>query len=239
MIRVGIVESRSLIRKCISTTIGLNDGMSVVLEAADGDDLKAQLEDVAVDIVVWNFETVLEVERHWDLILEGSTMRFLLLDSYFNRLLYLKAMETMRFGYLTMSSGDLCLKKTIRSLFRKGYYFDAKLPKQWKKESGVACEGSLLNLLSKRQLEVAKEAALGKTSLEISALYSISLSTVETHRSNIMRATCSTNFIEVLLFLIRYGFFSLKDLGLRCFLGWMMLLCGGGVDEELFLMDGV
>ena len=235
MIKVGIVGSNALDRKGISSCIGLDKTMEVLFEADGGAHLLTQLEGVALDVVVWTFSDTFDFKEHLVVILKQLKIRVLLVDTHFSRELYLEAMETMRFGYFTRRTCIKELNKAIEKLKNKGYYYDAKLLIQWKKQSGVACDQPcFLNLLSDRQLEVAKEAILGKTSKEIGALLFISLSTVESHRSNIMILTHSNNIMEVTLFLLRYGFLSVRDLGISCLLGWMVLTYSFGTNDDWF-----
>ncbi len=237
MIKVGIAGANAVTRKGISGCIGEYNEMEVLIEADDGADLLAQLEDVAVDVVVWTFDKTLDFENYLEVILQLK-IRVLLVDTHFDRKLYLEVMKTKRFGYFSMRTPIKELNKAIQRVMDKDYYYDKKLPEQWRKESGIECaQGCFLNLFTERQLEVAKQAILGKKSLDIGEGLFISLSTVESHRSNIMIITRLNNFMEVNWFFIQYGFLSVRDLGIRFFLIGLVLTMNLSTGEDWVMDD--
>ena len=239
MIKIGVVGANAVARKGISGCIAANKEMEVLIETDGGIDLLAQLNDVALDVVVWTFAYELDFEAHLELLLKKWKVPVLFVDAFFDRTLYLDAKKTMRFGYFTeQHTSNKELNKAILKLKKKGYYYDATLPTKWKKESGVACaQACFLHLLSNRQLDVAKESISGKKCQAIGEHLFISLNTVETHRTKILQLTNCSNFLEVNRFLLRYGFLSVRDLGIRCVLGWMLLTFSLSTNEDWFGSD--
>jgi DNA-binding NarL/FixJ family response regulator len=226
MIKVGVVGANVVVRKGISSCIGLDKLMEVLIEANGGANLLEQLEGVVLDVVVWTFDDQLDFQEYIELLQKKLNICLLLVDAYFDRKLYLQVMETKRFGYFTMRTSIEELNKAIQQVMDIDYYYDEKLPKQWREESGIECtQACFLNSFSERQLEVAKQAILGNKSLDIGKDLFISLSTVESHRSNIMQRTHCANFAEVALLFIQYGFLSVRDLGIRFLLiGWLLMM---------------
>ena len=58
-------------------------------------------------------------------------------------------------------------------------------------------------ILTQREMEVLPQVALGRSSKEISSSLSISLSTVETHRANIMRKLGFRHITDLVLYAVR------------------------------------
>ena len=238
MIKVGIVGDNAIHRKGISGCIGEYNEIEVLIESDGGVDLLTQLEDVALDVVIWTFDKTLDFEKYLEIILKQFKIRVLLVDALFDRKLYLKVMKTKRFGYFSMRTPDQELKRAIQRVMDKGFYFDKKLPEQWREESGIECAPAcFLNLFTERQLEVAKQAIIGKKSLDIGEDLFISLSTVETHRSNIMMVTGLKNFMEVSWFLIQYGFLCARDVGIRLFLVGLVLTMSLSTNDNWVVDD--
>jgi DNA-binding NarL/FixJ family response regulator len=63
--------------------------------------------------------------------------------------------------------------------------------------------GSLLDLLSDREIQVLRALALGKSNREIAEAYYISTKTVDTHRSRLLKKLDLRNNAELTRFAIR------------------------------------
>lgn len=84
-------------------------------------------------------------------------------------------------GYLLKNANLIDLVKAIRIVYMGGTYFDSAA------QLREGTEESKSELLSKRQIEILKLVALGKTNQEIADQLFIGKLTVETHRKNMIR----------------------------------------------------
>jgi DNA-binding NarL/FixJ family response regulator len=64
--------------------------------------------------------------------------------------------------------------------------------------------GSLLDLLSDREIQVLRALALGRSNREIAEAYNISVKTVDTHRSRLLKKLDLRNNAELTRFAIRH-----------------------------------
>lgn len=87
-------------------------------------------------------------------------------------------------GYILKNSGLEDVKKAIETVVRGESYFDAGLDISFLEEKNVSKEKSVL---SKSEKEILRLIGQGKTSGEIAEIRFCSVSTVETHRKNMMR----------------------------------------------------
>jgi DNA-binding NarL/FixJ family response regulator len=66
--------------------------------------------------------------------------------------------------------------------------------------------------LTIREIEVLKEICKGSTGKEIAENLSVSPSTVEYHRINIYKKTCTSNLVSLVLYAVRMGIISANDM---------------------------
>jgi two-component system nitrate/nitrite response regulator NarL len=85
-------------------------------------------------------------------------------------------------GYILKNSNLQQLLLAIRTVFDGGTYYDPGI-----QIPGQVADTKSKGLLSKRQIEILKLVALGKTNQEIADQLFIGKTTVETHRKNMIR----------------------------------------------------
>jgi DNA-binding NarL/FixJ family response regulator len=81
-------------------------------------------------------------------------------------------------------------------------------PSLQKKLRELQCHGHVLIQLSKREREVIKLTAPGKSSKEVARLLEISLRTVDTYRQRLMSKLALNNLADVVRYAMRTGLVS-------------------------------
>ncbi len=98
--------------------------------------------------------------------------------------------EELRQAIVTLNQNELYLGKAVqRKLVDKQIYAQSPKP-----------------TLTKRETEILKHIALGKSSREISEELSIAIPTVDTHRRNIIDKLDVKNIKELILYAIKHGY---------------------------------
>lgn len=218
--RILIADDHTLFRSGLRALLEKEQDFEIVGEAASGPETIQQVKEKDPDILILDLtmpgglsgaqvaETVLG--DFPDLGLMVLTMHE---DEY-----YLK--QLLRIGarafLLKKSSSDEMLQ-AIRSVAKGDMYVDPSLtrhllpsfvgkpvPSAKQKKSG------LLGQLTKRELEVCRELALGHTNAEVGEKLFISERTVETHRTNIMNKLELRNRAELVRFAIENGLLNLQ-----------------------------
>lgn len=89
-------------------------------------------------------------------------------------------------GYVIKNAGKEELKKAIRTVYQKKYYFSTELPDSiWRQFHDK--EPQAEPLLTKREKDILRLLAKGRTSYQIAHELYISKFTVDTHRKNVHR----------------------------------------------------
>ena len=109
-------------------------------------------------------------------------------------------------GYILKSSNTIELGLAIHTVFNGGTFYSQKLMPMLLKSKKQSQNGSLLQSLSARELDVLTLMLNEKSSKEIADELFISKRTVDSHRINIMEKTGSKTLLGLYKFAISHGF---------------------------------
>ncbi len=217
-IRILLADDHALFRSGLKALLAQEPDFEILGEAATGPETVKMVEEHEADVLILDLsmpggmagaqvaEQVLQ--RRPDMGVIILTMHE---DEY-----YLK--QLLRIGakaFLLKKSDSEEMVQAIRAVSRGNVYVDPSLthllvpsfvggatPK--KKRPGM------LGLLTKREVEVCRELALGHTNVEVGERLFISERTVETHRTNIMNKLELKNRAELVRFAIEHGLLNLS-----------------------------
>jgi len=208
MINVLLADDHSIVRAGLRRIIEESGEMEVIAEAADGREAlrKAHehLPDVAViDISMPNCDG-LEAIR---LLRNGyPQLPILVLTMHEEGQYVVRAIEAGAMGYITKQSAPEQLVKAIRRVHDGHRYLTDEAAEALALRVAKGTQGrSPLDTLSMRELQVLRRLALGNTNREIARAYHISIKTVDTYRSRILKKLELRNNAELSRFAIQHG----------------------------------
>jgi len=115
-------------------------------------------------------------------------------------------------GYLLKASPEADVLEAVRAVATGKTYFSPGIKKLLIEEYVVEAQRQGVedsyDLLSRREKEIFRVLASGKTNREIADLLYISISTVETHRTNIFQKLNLHSLAELILYAVRKGLVS-------------------------------
>lgn len=194
----------------LSRLIDREPDLTVVAEAKDGAEaaqLGLELEiDVAILDVAMPRKTGLQVTR--ELAHERPAIRILILSMHENEQYMLAAARAGAAGYMLKSDADEHIVAACRSLLEDEAFLapqtiSASLREELERARNEG-EGRD-DILTRRELEVLKLVAEGNTSKEIAQQLTITVKTVDRHRSNIMSKLDVTDRVQLARHAIRRG----------------------------------
>jgi DNA-binding NarL/FixJ family response regulator len=208
MIKVLLADDHSIVRAGLRRIIEDSGEMEMIAEAADGREAlrKAHehLPDVAViDISMPNCDG-LEVIRllHNDY----PKLPILVLTMHEEGQYVVRAIEAGAMGYITKQSAPEQLVKAIRKVHDGHRYLTDEAAEALALRVAKGTHGrSPLDTLSMRELQVLRRLALGNTNREIARAYHISIKTVDTYRSRILKKLDLRNNADLSRFAIQNG----------------------------------
>jgi DNA-binding NarL/FixJ family response regulator len=202
-----IADDHEVVRRGIRTLIQEQPGWSVAAEVADGRDAVAKAgelqPDVAIlDISMPSLNGLDAIKRIAEL---SPRTKVLILTVHESDELIRKALEAGARGYLFKTDAAFDLVTAINALLSNKNFFTPNVARMvlngYLGKGPTASEGPLH--VTNREREVVQLLAEGKGSKEVAKLLDISVKTVETHRSNILRKLQCHSVTEVVRYAVR------------------------------------
>ena len=198
-----IADDHALFRQGLRRILESNKDVTVIGEAADGDEAIQRAQELRPDIILMDVsmphKNGLEATQKIRHILPNTSI--ILLTMHEDSFLQKDGACLGASGYLPKKSVDRELFEAINSVSSGAKYFysshgDTKEPPA----AALSYES-----LSFREREILRLLAGGMTNKEISQLLYISINTVETHRKNIMRKLNLHNLSEIIKYTLIHG----------------------------------
>jgi len=200
LIKVLLADDHSIVRAGLRRIVEESGDMEVIAEAADGRETIRLVRETSPDVAVIDISMPgldgLEVVSQ----LHGQCpdLPILILTMHEEGQYVVRAIQAGAMGYMTKQSAPEQLLKAIRKIFEGSRYLTDEaaeaLALRVARGSG---EQSPLDSLSMRELQVLRRLAMGHTNREIASAYSISIKTVDTYRSRLLKKLNLRNNAEL------------------------------------------
>ncbi len=192
-ISVLLVEDHHVVRKGISYLLSLEEDIDLVGEAEDGNEAVKMAKDLCPDVVVMditmpNLNGIDAVKQIKKAIPETKVM---ILTMHTREQYIRQALREGASGYLLKESTQEELANAIRTVHKGGVALSPSISrfvlKEYVRQADPKKAVDSLELLTDRERQVLRLIAEGKTNKEIAKCLSISKSTVNIHRTNVMQ----------------------------------------------------
>ncbi len=206
MIKVLLADDHSIVREGLRKVLEDSNEIRVIAEADDGeiafDQVVAHQPDVAViDISMPGMDGLEVVTRMSSYCPE---IPVLILTMHEEDQYVIRAIEAGAMGYLTKQSAPEQLVAAVKKIDAGGRYLTEKASEALALRVIRGNKSkTLTEALSLRELQVLRKLALGSTNKEIAISYNISVKTVDTYRSRILKKLQLRNNAELSRFAIQ------------------------------------
>lgn len=212
MIRVLLADDHSVVRDGLRRLVEGAGDMVVIAEAADGREAIRKALETSPDVAVIDISMPgldgLEVVRR--LLSERPKLPILVLTMHEEEQYVVRAIGAGARGYITKRSAAEQLLQAIRKVHAGGRYLSESASEALAERMAKGGDaGSLLDILSDREIQVLRGLALGKSNREIAEAYNISIKTVDTYRFRLLNKLNLRNNVELTRFAIRKGIVEL------------------------------
>jgi RNA polymerase sigma factor (sigma-70 family) len=193
VIRVVIVDDQALIRDGLRTMLELDDGISVVGEAAEGGASLGIINSTRPDVVLMDIRMpgVDGLEATRLLLLRPHGPKVLVLTTYDADEYVLEALRAGASGFLLKDLRKGQLVRAVHQAAAGDLVIDPSITKRLIEKAADATRAreearSALSRLTEREVELLKLMARGLTNAELARELSVSESTVKTHVARVL-----------------------------------------------------
>ncbi|MFK3772558.1 response regulator [Pseudomonas sp. NPDC089406] len=216
--RLLLVDDHSLIRAGVRALVSDIPGYTVVGEAEDGAQLLEQVASLAPDIILLDISmrSTSGLDALTQLRASGCTSKVLMLSMHTDPELIMRALESGAHGYLLKDTTATELEQALSALRSNERYLSPAIAhtvinQALQRAQTSKVPGDERHNLTARQLEILRLIVRGKSTREIASGLGLSIKTVETHRSQIMKRLQIYDVAGLVLFAVREKIISLDD----------------------------
>jgi two-component system response regulator NreC len=210
-LRVLLADDHGIVRRGLRSLLESEPGLSIVAEAADGLEALRLCEEhtpdtLIVDIAMPKMNGIEVASRVQKL---AHPPRVIILSMHADESYILRALAAGARAYLLKDATDEELLPAIRSVAAGKPFFSgavtAVLVEDYMRRLQARGLTDSYHLLTDREKEVLQLLAEGRSNKEVASLLDLGLSTVETHRANMMVKLNLHNTAEIVLYAVRKG----------------------------------
>ena len=200
LIKILLADDHSIVRAGLRRIVEESGDMEVIAEAADGREAIQKVHKKVPDVAVVDIsmpgldglEVVSQLRTYY------PKLPILILTMHEEGQYVVRAIEAGAMGYITKQSAPEQLVKAIRKVHAGGRYLTDDAAEALALSVARGIHGrSPLDSLSMRELQVLRRLALGHTNREIAKAYHISIKTVDTYRSRLLKKLNLRNNAEL------------------------------------------
>jgi DNA-binding NarL/FixJ family response regulator len=200
MIKVLLADDHSIVRAGLRRIIEESEDIEVIAEADDGRTAiqlaREKCPDVAVIDISMPGLDGLEVISQLKIYLPD--LPIIMLTMHEEEQYVVRAIEAGAMGYVTKRSAPEHIVKAIQQVMGGTRYLTAEASEALALRIAKGAGGkSSLDSLSNRELQVLRRLAMGHTNHEIAEAYGISIKTVDTYRSRLLKKLNLRNNAEI------------------------------------------
>lgn len=209
--RVLLADDHAIVRRGLRSLIEAEPGAQVVGEAGDGFEAVRLAEDTKPDVIVLDIAMpkLNGIDVAGRVRALDDPPKVIILSMHADESYILRALAAGAQAYLLKDSTDEDLWPAIRAVM-SGMPFvsaavSAVLVEDYVRHLQSRGLTDTFHLLTAREREVLQLLAEGRSNKEVAALLDVGVSTVETHRANLMQKLNLHNTAEIVLYAVRKG----------------------------------
>ncbi|MCB0738709.1 MAG: response regulator transcription factor [Bacteroidetes bacterium] len=214
-IQIALIDDHQMFREGLKALLNGFDDCQVVFELSNGAKLTEELATRQVDIICMDLDMPVMngFQTLEKLSLSGIDAKVIFISQNNEPSMIARLMELGARGYLLKDSSAEMLHSAIQSVYQNGYFFNdlvsGSLLQKMAKSSAI--NPTYKNdELSSREIEVLKMICDELTSAEIADKMSLSIKTIENHRSNLMSKTGAKNLAGLVVYAVKNRLYNVR-----------------------------
>jgi DNA-binding NarL/FixJ family response regulator len=210
-IRILLADDHEVVRDGVRALLEKQADMLIVGEAADGREAARLAGELAPDVIVMDvgMPNLNGIDATRRILAAHPQIAVVILSMHQDESYVLRSLKAGAKGYLLKESLRSDVLDAIRAVAQGRSFLTRKISRMMQEDYIQEMEQRGLedsyDLLTDREREVLQLAAEGKPNKEIAGALSISLTTVETHRTHILQKLGLHSVPELILYAVRKG----------------------------------
>jgi len=202
-VRIVLADDHDLVRSGIKALLSMVDGIEVIAEARDGQELITLVDNLMPDVVMTDISMpgMDGITAIAHIHAKHPQVRLLVLSMYDTVDFVKRAVANGACGYLMKDAPPFELEQSVRSVMATGSYFSPSIAQRLLQPS----EPTVDDELTHRQVEILRLIAQGRASKEIAYELGLSPKTVDVHRARIMERLHLNDIASLTLYAVRKG----------------------------------
>lgn len=209
--RVLLADDHGIVRRGLRSLLETEPGVQIVGDAADGLEVLRLCEEHQPDILILDIgmPKLNGIEVAARALKFEPAPRVIILSMHADESYIIRALAAGARAYLLKDATDEDLLPAVRAVASGKPFFSpavtAVLVEDYMRRLQTKGLTDSYHLLTDREKEVLQLLAEGRSNKEVATLLDLGLSTVETHRANLMQKLNLHNTAEIVLYAVRKG----------------------------------
>jgi DNA-binding NarL/FixJ family response regulator len=210
-LRILLADDQGIVRRGMRALLETDPQIEVVAEASDGQEALRLCETAAPDIAILDvaMPKLNGIDVAAQAVKRNPALRAIVLSMYADESYVVRALAAGARGYLLKEATDDDLLPAVRAVAAGKSFFSPAVSQMLLEDYMRHLQQRGLedtyHLLTDREKEVLQLLAEGRTNKEVAQALDVGVSTVETHRANLMQKLGLHNTAEIVLYAVRKG----------------------------------
>ena len=209
--RVLLADDHGIVRRGMKSLLEMEPGLEIVGEASDGAECLRLVESLEPDVAILDIAMprLNGIEVTARATKKEPRLKVIILSMYADESYVVRALGAGARAYLLKEATEEDLLPAVRAVAAGRSFFSPAVSRllledyvRQLKQRGL--EDSY-HLLTDREKEVLQLLAEGRSNKEVAVVLDLSVSTIETHRANLMQKLSLRNTAEIVLYAVRKG----------------------------------
>ncbi|MCF8719470.1 response regulator [Nitrospina gracilis] len=206
-IHVLIADDHGIVRKGLIQVLSKTEDMVVCGEAENGNEVLELVKNVKADVVVMDID--MPEKSGWETLvqlkIQTPELPIIILSIYSEDHYALRFLRAGASGYLTKSSAPELLVDALRKVSAGGKYISPSLAEKLAFNLDSSSDKLPHETLTDREFQVFCQIAAGKKLKEIADELALGITTVSTHRGNILAKMGMKNNADIIQYALKNG----------------------------------